>query len=183
MRLIVLSLTFLFLSGVMADEPKGTPVKLDKLISLAPADWKVEKPANLLRSHQFKLAKVDPDTIDAELVIAPDVKGTPETNIQRWLDGFIPPEGKTVKDVSKVEKFDIGKAKVVYLDVSGTQIYKERPFDPKSKEVLRPGFRMLSVIFDSGDGNYRIYLTGPMKTVEKHKKAFDEWLKGFKTGK
>ncbi len=180
MRWMMFLCLFAITASLSADEPKGVVVKLDRLSATTPPEWKVQKPANRLRSHQFLLPKVDADKVDAELVIAPDIRGTYESNLQRWKESFIPPEGKTLDEVAKVEKFKVGKAEVVYLDVQGSQIYKERPFDPKSKEVIRPGFRMLSVIFDSGEGNYRIYLQGPSATVEKYKPGFDAWLKAFR---
>ena len=42
-------------------------------------------------------------------------------------------------------------------------------------------FRQLYVLFEAADGKqYYLTLLGPQKTVEKHKKAFEEWLKNFK---
>jgi hypothetical protein len=44
-----------------------------------------------------------------------------------------------------------------------------------------PGQRQLYVLFDSKEGDsYYLVLLGPEKTVAKHKKAFEEWLKNFK---
>jgi hypothetical protein len=39
---------------------------------------------------------------------------------------------------------------------------------------------MICVIFESSNGPFYITLTGPARTVEQHKKGFDEWIKGFK---
>ena len=45
-------------------------------------------------------------------------------------------------------------------------------------------YRQIYVIFEVAEGNgtvlYSMTLLGPTKTIEKHKKAFDEWLKNFK---
>jgi hypothetical protein len=35
-------------------------------------------------------------------------------------------------------------------------------------------------MFDSDKGLFFITLTGPAKTLEKHKTAFDNWVKAFK---
>jgi hypothetical protein len=163
-----------------AQDPKGTVVKLDELQSRAPGDWKAEKPANRLRSHQFRLSKAKGDKEEAELAILPNVTGTPEKNIQRWKEMFVPPENKSIEDVSRVDTFKVGTAKVIYLDVSGTYLYKDRPFAPDSKAVPRPGYRMFSVIFDTGDGSHLVRLVGPEQTLKQHKKAFDDWLKSFR---
>lgn len=162
-----------------ADEKtKGTPVKLDKLTSIAPAEWKVEKPANRLRSHQFRLAG-GKDAADAELAIFPDV-GTFEKELPRWKPRFDVPEGKTIDDISKTERFKAGAAEVAIFDVTGTWRYKERPFDPKSKEEVRPNSRVVFVIVATPDSNHHVRLSGPASTVNAHHKAFMQWLKAFK---
>jgi hypothetical protein len=162
-----------------ADEPKGTVVKLDKFSSTTPADWKSEKPANRLRSHQFRLPAAK-DSRDAEIFIFPDLTKTVDENFARYKDLFVAPEGKTLDDISKITKFEVGKARVAVLDMEGTWLYKERPFDPKSKQEERPNSRVISVIFSTDDGNYLIRLSGPKATIGQHAKAFFDWIKAFK---
>ena len=45
-------------------------------------------------------------------------------------------------------------------------------------------YRQLYVLFEVSEGEntvlYSMTLVGPAKTIEKHKKAFDEWVKSFK---
>ncbi len=166
-------------SIVVSEEPKGTEVKLDKLSSTTPADWKSEKPMNRLRSHQFRLPAVK-DSQDAEVFIFPDLTKTVEENFTRYKDLFRPPEGKTVDDIAKIANIEVGKAKVAILDMEGTWLYKERPFDPKSKQEARPNSRVISVIFSTDDGNYLIRLSGPSATVTAHARAFYTWIKAFK---
>ncbi len=165
--------------GIGADEPKGAIVKLDKLASTTPADWKPEKPINRLRSHQFRLPAAK-DSKDAEIYVFPDLTKTVDENFARYKDMFVPPVGKTVDDLARVAKIEVGKAKVAILDMQGTWLYKERPFDPKSKQEERPNSRVIFVIFTTDDGNYLIRLAGPKPTVDMHAKAFFDWIKGFK---
>ena len=106
--------------------------------------------------------------------------GSVQDNVKRWKAMFIPPKGKKIDDVAKVESFKVGNVNVTYLDVQGTYKFKERPFDPAAKEELRPDHRMLGVVFDSPNGPYFFRLVGPAKTVEHNKKAFEDWVKGFK---
>src|SRR5262249_15659098 len=101
-------------------------------------------------------------------------------NIQRWKGMFVPPQGKTIDDVAKIEKMKIGGMEVTYLDVQGTYRSRNPPFAPNAKEELKPEWRMLSVYFASNNGAYLMRCVGPAKTVAHHKKGFDEWLKGFK---
>lgn len=162
----------------------GDVVELGALKSKAPAAWMMQKPSNKLRMHQFAVPKADGDKEDAELVVFFFGKGgggSNDDNIKRWKGQFVAPEGKTIDEATKVEKFKIGKAAdIVYVDMQGTYKYKNPPFDPNAKEVRKENFRRIGVIFDSDDGPFFITLTGPAKTMAKHKAAFDGWIKAFK---
>src|SRR5262249_25903837 len=90
----------------LAQEKKGTEVKLTKLSGTTPADWKKEKPANLLRSYQFRLPEVK-DMPGSEIVIFPESNPNVEKTFPKWKAQFVPPEGKTVDDISKTMKWDV----------------------------------------------------------------------------
>jgi hypothetical protein len=162
---------------------KGTEVTLDGLKSRVPAAWKMQEPSNKLRAYQFQVPKATGDKKDAELVIfyfGQGGGGTVADNIKRWKTQFQPPEGKSIDDVSKVEKLKVGRVEATYLDINGIYLYKFPPFDPNAKVTKLPDYRRLGVIFASENGPYFITLTGPAKTVEQNKQGFDSWLKGFK---
>jgi hypothetical protein len=158
---------------------KDPVVVLEDVKSKAPESWVREKPSNLLRKYQFRLPKVKDDSADAELSIQ-DTLGTIETNIKRRKAEFMPPEGKNIDDIFKVEKLKIGKATATVMDVQGIYLFKERPQAPDSTAVQKPDYRMIAVILDTKEGSSFIRLVGPEKTVAHHKKGFDEWLKAFK---
>lgn len=171
-----------FGTTLLAEEPKGTLVKLDQFTSMTPADWKSEKPWNRLRSYQFKLPAAE-NAKPAEVYIFPDLTKTPEDNFARYEEMLQIPEGKKVEDFAKRSKFTLGEkenVRVFVLDMHGTLLYRERPFDPKSKLETLTDYRMISLIFESADGNYLIRLWGPEKSVAKHEKAFMDWIKAFK---
>src|SRR5262249_36283895 len=132
------------------------------------------------RLAQFQLPKASGDEQDAEVVIFQNITGSTQANIDRWKGQFIPPEGKTTKDVATVTEGKIADAEATILDIHGTYKFKARPFDPNAKEELRPNFRMIGVVFNVKDKPYHIRFVGPAKTVEQYKKGFDEWLKAFK---
>jgi hypothetical protein len=161
------------------DEAKGTEVELGGLHSRAPASWKEEEPSNQMRLAQFKLPKVKDDPRDAEVVIF-NTGGDAKANVDRWKTFFIPPEGKTIDDVAKVTDMKVGDANLTYLDVHGTYKFKQRPFDPNSREEKLPDYRMLGVIFDTPKKQYQIRMVGPAATVEQYKSGFDDWVKNFK---
>jgi hypothetical protein len=162
----------------------GEAVDLGGLTSKTPDTWKKQKPASNLRTYQFAVPKVEGDKEDAELVVfffGAGGGGGTEDNIKRWKTQFIAPDGKTIEEVSKLEKYKVGKgADVVCLDIAGTFKYKNPPFSPTAKEERKEGFRRFNVIFDTDKGAYFITLTGPAKTMAKNKEAFDGWIKAFK---
>jgi hypothetical protein len=167
-------------SGLRAGGQKGTVVEFDDVKSTAPGDWKEEKVKGPLRYMQFRLPRVKDDKDDAEIVIFKGIGGSTKDNVERWKKMFIPPKGKKLEDVAKVTEMKVGKVEVTYLDVSGTYLYKARPFDPNDKGVEKPNWRMLGVVFEGSQNPYHIRLVGPADTVEHYKKGFDEWLKNFK---
>ena len=164
--------------ALAADPPKS--VKFGPLSAAPPAEWKVEKPANRLRSHQFKLPAGEDGFADAEVIVMPESKPKPEQSYPGWKAQFTPPDGKTIEDVAKESKAEITGATMHVLDVRGTWQYKERPFDPKSKVEMKPEYRAVWVIVALKDEATHVRLSGPEKVVEKHKEAFDAWLKGMK---
>jgi hypothetical protein len=168
-----------FAGGDSKKENKATVVEIDGLKATTPAEWIKEKPANRLRSHQFRLPRAKDDKEDAELAISGTVIGSEEEVLKRWKEVFQPPDDKKLEDVTRVDKSKVGKVKLVYMDIHGTYLYKDRPMS-QAKPVPKPGYRMLSLLFVSSDGPTRIWVIGPAATVEKHKKGFDDWLKSFK---
>jgi hypothetical protein len=157
---------------------KGTVVELDSLKSKTPGDWKEEKPSSSLRKSQFRLPKVDGDPGDAELAIFEFDKasGGVDANLERWKKKFTTVDGKAV-DKSKVDRFKVSNFPVTYLDISGTYLFQP----PKSdKYEKRADHRMLGVILEGANHTYFLTLIGPARTVEQHKKGFDDWLKNFK---
>ncbi len=103
-----------------------------------------------------------------------------DDNLKRWKGMFETPDGKSVDDAAKVEKFKVGKAEATYLDVAGTYLSKNPPFDPNAKTVRKANYRRLGVFLATENGPYFITLTGPAATIAANKGDFDSWLKNFK---
>ena len=162
-------------------DDKPVKVKLGKLSAEAPAEWKSEKVANRLRSYQFKLPGEKGGPGDAELIVMPESDPKAEKVFPRWKGSFVSPEGKTADDVGKVKKIDgVKGAKIDVLDCYGTWKYRERPFDPKSKEELKDDHRVIWVIVNDDDEASHIRLAGPRETVDKHYPGFEKFLKSLK---
>lgn len=162
-------------------DDKPVKVKLGKLSAEAPAEWKSEKVANRFRSYQFKLPGEKGGPGDAELIVMPESDPKAEKIFPRWRATFVPPEGKTADDVGKVRKIEGAKGvKMDVLDAYGTWKYKERPFDPKSKEELKDEYRVVWVIVNDDDEASHVRLSGPKETVDKHYPGFEKFLKALK---
>jgi hypothetical protein len=169
-----------------AAEQKGTVVDLDGIKATAPASWKTEEPSNKMRFAQFRL-KGKGEGQDAELVIFKGLGGGAKQNVERWKGQFLPPEGKTIDDVSKVSDIKFKAVRwyapdkmATRLEVSGTYKFKFPPFDPNAKEEKKANYKMVAIYFEGPEDIYQIKLTGPAKTVDEHLKEFDDWVKAFK---
>jgi hypothetical protein len=152
-------------------------VKLGKLSAPVPADWKKEKPSNLLRTYQFKLPGVK-DQPGAELSVYNESLPGAEKNFPKWKNTFVAPEGKTIDDAAKTAKWPVPGAKVDVLDVTGTWKFKARPQD--KKETLLDDWRVIWVIVEEKDETHHIRLSGPAVTVGEHAEALEKWVKGLK---
>ena len=162
------------------DKAKGTKVTFDGMTSTAPSTWVEETPANKMRFMQFKLPKVKGDKEDADLVIFKGLGGSAAANIERWKAQFVAPKDKTPDDISKESDVKIGGKDAKKVVVEGTFKYNPAPFNPRSKNVLRPDYKMIAIHFEGPKEIYHIKLTGPAKTVDSYAKGFDAWIKGFK---
>jgi hypothetical protein len=179
MRRVILAFA-VFLAPQLAAADKPVTVNVSGLSADAPAGWKSEKPANLLRSHQFKLPTHDKDHADAELIVSPKASPDVTKNFDTWKAQYTPADGVKPEDAAKTKTFEVGGAKAHVLDVTGTWKYRERPRDPTSKEELRPEFRTVWVILVGKDETTHLRLSGHQSVVEKHHADFEKWLKSLK---
>jgi hypothetical protein len=179
-----MSLAVLAMFGAFAtaDDKKGTVVELSGLKATTPAGWKEEKPANQLRLMQFKLEKEKGDTEDAELVVfSTPGGGGVEANLKRQLNTFKAPEGLKKEDAVKEDDVKVGEFKGKYQVLKGTYQFKAAPFDPNGKITEKEKYAQLYVIYEDDDKkSISFRVVGPEKTIEKHKKDFEEFIKSFK---
>src|SRR5438046_303490 len=92
-------------------------VAFGALKSKTPATWKAQ-PEAPMRLHTFTIPKAKGDDDNAELAIfffGAGGGGGVDENVKRWKGFFEAPPGKTTDDVSKLEKFKVGKAELTYL--------------------------------------------------------------------
>jgi len=156
-------------------------VEIAGMKSKTPSTWKEETPTSDMRLTQFKLPKAEGDPEDAQLIIFyfKGGSGEPDANLKRQLAKFKPAEGKD-KVVVKLDKIQVGKIEAPYQDITGTLLSKFPPNAPTAKVTEKSNYRQLYVILITDKGDFYPTLIGPAKTVDKHKKDFEEFLKNFK---
>lgn len=157
-----------------AAQPKAATIKLNKLSAPAPAGWVSEKPKYTLRSYQFQLPG-EKGGAAGEFIVMPESDPKAEKVFPRWKAQFV-----TTDSAPKESKLALKDATVDLLDVTGTWKYKERPFDPKSKEEERVDYRVVWAVIGEKDEATHVRLSGPKETVAKHYPAFEAWLKALK---
>ncbi|MCZ2343771.1 MAG: hypothetical protein LC104_18540 [Bacteroidales bacterium] len=169
-------------SGVaLAADPKPVIVKVNKLAAPVPAGWVSEKPANRLRSFQFRLPAATSGGHTGEMYVMPDSNPDYAKYFTRWKRDFVVPEGKTADDLAKTSNFDLpGGTTIHLLDMSGTWRFKERPFDPRSKTEERPDSRVVWVVVAGPDAACHLRLSGPAAVVAQQYDPFIQWLKSLK---
>jgi hypothetical protein len=166
-------LSALAASAFLAAVGLAGDVEIAGMKSKAPDGWKPEPTTLDMHLAKFKLPKAEGDPEDAQLTIYyfKGGSGTAEQNLQRQRDKFKPAPGKD-KVEEKLDKLPVGKMDAPYQDLSGTYLSKFPPAAPNAKIYV--------VLLVPEKGDYYATLVGPAKTIEKHKKAFEEFLKNFK---
>jgi hypothetical protein len=161
----------------------GPEVTLGNLKSRVPAGWVQEEPTTRTRAAQFRISPVGDDKEDTQVVVfyfGENGAGSIDANIKRWKGMFIPPEGKTIDDVTKTSKLQVNGEEATYVDIHGTYLFKPTPFAPAAETSRRPNHRMLNAILPTKKGPYYIRMVGPADTMARNVRGFEDWVKGFK---
>jgi hypothetical protein len=167
--------------GQSSEERKGTAVTIAGMESRTPGSWIEVKTKQQFRVKQFRLPRIGDQKDDAEVIVyyfGEGGAGSVEANVKRWKSMFVPPEGKTIEDVTKVEQKKINCMAATYFDAHGTYLFRASPMATETER--RPNYRMINIILETKNGPYFFRLVGPDETVARYKKGFDEWIEGFK---
>jgi hypothetical protein len=145
-----------------------------------PEGWTVEKPTSEMRFAQYKLPKAAGDGEDGLLIVYYFGKGqggTPEANIERWINQVKQPNGSASNDKAKIEKQTVNGLQVTTLDLlgnySGGMSADSAPQDSKSI------YRLRGAIIETPKGSYFAKLTGPEKTVAHWDRTFNDYIHSF----
>jgi hypothetical protein len=145
-----------------------------------PAGWTEEKPTSEMRFAQYKLPKATGDSDDALLIVYYFGKGqggTPEANIERWINQVKQPDGSPSKDKAKLGTMTVNGLAVSTVDVLGT--YSGGMSQESAPKDAAAIYRLRGAIIDTPKGSYFAKLTGPEKTVNHWDQAYNEYLNSF----
>lgn len=156
-----------------APAKEAAPAKPSEVVYEAPAGWqKVENP-NPMRKATFKIPRVEGDTEDAELAVS-QAGGTVDANVQRWAGQF--ERGKDDPVARKQVK--VGDLDVTVVELHGTFAGGGMP--GAAPAGSKPNWAMLGAIAETQGSLTFFKLTGPEKTVQSAKPAFDKFVEGFR---
>lgn len=137
--------------------------------------WVRQQAASSMRAGQFLYDHEDESLADVELVIfffGAGGGGGVQANIDRWLGQFQgTPESKT-------EEKEMGGKKVVLLTAKGTYMETMAGAGPFSgaPKTPKPDYTMLAAILPSEQGDVFIKVTGPSKSIEAMKEAYEAFV-------
>ena len=144
----------------------------------APDGWTVEKPTSSMRVAQYKLPKVEGDKDDATLVLyyfGATQGGTAQANIDRWIGQIQQPDGSDSKSKAKTESMTVNGLNVSTVDVAG--VYTAE-MAPGSKTFHNDAdYRLRAAVIETPKGNYFVKLAGPVKTIARWDKEYNDYLK------
>lgn len=160
-------------SGETRDE------KAAELAFAVPSEWVTEPASSPMRVAQFV---VPGPGGDGEMVVFRFAGGAGgiEANVARWKGQFVPPEGKTIDDLTTTSSFEAGTLKVTLVDITGHYKAPERPGSPNM--VDEPDQRMIAAIVEGSGDPFFFKLLGPSKTLELWAKPFEQGLRAAKPG-
>jgi hypothetical protein len=177
------------------DNPHGSvpeptsPKALDKLGDgrlalgpfsvVAPADWTTKPVTSSMRAADFLLP--GKPGAEAELIVyyfGGGGAGSIDDNVNRWLDQFQQPGGKSSRDAAKIEKTKFGGQDATYVSVTGRYVNQGMPGG--GGPVDKADQSLLAAIVASPSGPYYFKLVGAKPTVDANTKAFRAMLESLK---
>jgi hypothetical protein len=162
--------------------PSGEVVEesVKELKVSVPKEWEKGQPSGMMRVAQWVLPGPGGD---AELVVFRFAGGAGgvEANIERWKGQFQPPEGKSLDDITKIEKVEAGDLKITHVDISGRFVAAVMPGAAEKHD--ESDYRMLASIVEGSGDPFFFKATGPHKTLDLWAEPYKKMLAAAKADK
>lgn len=149
----------------------------------APDTWIPQPSSSGMRLAEWTLPG-DGGAEGAEVVIfyfGPGDGGSVDANLDRWMGQFTQPDGRPTRDRAEVSELTVDGLALTVLDVRGTYVAAVRPGASERRD--EPDYRMLAVVAEGEGGPWFVRLLGPEAAVEKHRAAFDRFLRSLRLEK
>ena len=146
----------------------------------APDGWTTEKPTSSMRVAQYKLPKAEGDKEDGTLVLyyfGANAGGGTQANIDRWIGQMQQADGSDSKSKAKTESMTVNGLKVSTVDVTG--IYTAEMAPGSQTFHNDSDYRLRAAVIETPKGNYFVKLAGPVKTIARWDKEYNDYLKSF----
>jgi hypothetical protein len=140
-----------------------------------PPGWKAQ-PERPMRAATYVVPAAAGDKEDGECAafyFGPGQGGGVDANIQRWIGQF---EGGPPP--AKPKQLTISGFKVTTIEHSGTYTAGSGPM--MKSGAKKPGYQLVGAILEAPEGNVFFKLTGPAKTVQAARPAFDKMLQSVR---
>jgi len=142
----------------------------------APPSWTVDPPRPM-RAATYTIAPAKGDVEAAELGVFYFGKGqggSVEDNVKRWSGQFEGGKPATTKQQK------VGTLAVTRVAIEGTYVTSAGgPMMGAGPQIKKPSWELLGAIVDGPEGPVFFKLTGPKKTVDATKAAFDGVIKSI----
>ncbi len=156
-----------------APAKEAAPARPTEVVYEAPAGWQKAENPNPMRKATYKIPHAEGDTEDAELSVS-QAGGTVDANVQRWAGQF--ERGKD-EPVNR-KQMKVGDLDVTVVELHGTFAGGGMPGAPAAGP--KPSWALLGAIVETQGSLTFFKLTGPEKTVQSAKPAFDKFVEGFR---
>jgi len=168
-------------SGAGAGQQVGGPSPHGELQWATPAGWTSERPGSPMRMAQYSVPATSGDSEAGECVVfyfGPGQGGDASSNVARWASQFSTP-GTGGPAESRVTEQKLGARLVTRIEVAGTYQPTSMSFGGETPPP-RPGYMLLGAIVPGGDANWFFRCTGPEKTIQANRAAFDGLVASIK---
>jgi hypothetical protein len=159
----------------VAPPAKGAGTGASGLAWTEPAGWVSEKPSSAMRKAQYKVPGPGGEAECVVFYFGPGQGGDAMSNASRWASQFKAAAGQAPM---KTRELTSGSTKVLMVEVVGTYVGGMGSNVPGE----RPGYMLLGAIAQGPDSNWFFKLTGPEKTVQAQRAAFEAMVGSLKKG-
>lgn len=144
-----------------------------------PSGWIKEAPSSSVRRAQYRIQGPGGPAECVVFYFGPGQGGDAASNVARWAGQFRRPDGGPVGDALRRRELKVGDVPVVMVEVTGTYVggMGGGPAGPE-----RPDYMLLGAIAEGPDARWFFRATGPRKTLEAQRAAFDRMIRSIKRG-